>query len=148
MKRATAYRNSRTDPARVRQLTDATTVKDGEAPEWTTAMFARAVARKGLLSLRIDAEVIKWFKARCPDISRAWTHCCGPTWKPTSEITASRRLEVLAVELDLLHAVPFIDLEAVSQAHARAPADIVGLGGAADVAEQDGVERLAAGGCT
>ena len=66
MKRATASRNSRTDPARVRQLTDATTVKDGEAPEWTTAMFARAVARKGLLSLRIDAEVIKWFKAQGP----------------------------------------------------------------------------------
>ena len=40
--------------------------------EWTPAMFARAVARKGLqpvpkktlLSLRIDADVIDWFKAQ------------------------------------------------------------------------------------
>jgi uncharacterized protein (DUF4415 family) len=50
----------------VRQLTDANMVKDGDAPEWTPEMFARAVARKGLmpvpikalLSLRIDADVI------------------------------------------------------------------------------------------
>jgi uncharacterized protein (DUF4415 family) len=56
---------------RVRQLTDANLVKDGDAPEWTPEMFARAVARKGLkpaprkalLSLRIDADVIAWFKA-------------------------------------------------------------------------------------
>ena len=47
-------------------------VKDGDAPEWTPAMFARAVAREGLkpvpkkslLSLRIDADVIDWFKAQ------------------------------------------------------------------------------------
>jgi uncharacterized protein (DUF4415 family) len=57
---------------RVRQLTDANMVKDGDAPEWTPEMFARAVARKGLkpvprkalLSLRIDADVIDWFKAQ------------------------------------------------------------------------------------
>ncbi len=72
MKRATTSRKSRTDLSRVRQLTDATMVKDGDAPEWTPAMFARAVARKGLkpvpkkvlLSLRIDADVIDWFKAQ------------------------------------------------------------------------------------
>jgi uncharacterized protein (DUF4415 family) len=57
---------------RVRQLTDANMVKDGDAPEWTPEMFARAVARKGLkpiprkalLSLRIDADVIEWFRAQ------------------------------------------------------------------------------------
>jgi uncharacterized protein (DUF4415 family) len=57
---------------RVRQLTDANMVKDGDAAEWTPEMFARAVARKGLkpvpkkalLSLRIDADVIDWFKAQ------------------------------------------------------------------------------------
>jgi uncharacterized protein (DUF4415 family) len=57
---------------RVRQLTDANMVKDGDAPEWTPEMFARAVARKGLkpvprkalLSLRIDADVINWFRAQ------------------------------------------------------------------------------------
>jgi uncharacterized protein (DUF4415 family) len=47
-------------------------VKDGDAPEWTPAMFARAVVRRGLkpvpkkalLSLRVDADVIDWFKAQ------------------------------------------------------------------------------------
>jgi uncharacterized protein (DUF4415 family) len=72
MKRATTSRKSRTDLSRVRQLIDANMVKDGDAPEWTPAMFARAVARKGLkpvpkkvlLSLRIDADVIEWFKSQ------------------------------------------------------------------------------------
>ncbi|MGA2777669.1 MAG: BrnA antitoxin family protein [Steroidobacteraceae bacterium] len=72
MKRVTTSRKSRTDLSRVRHLTDAPMVKDGDAPEWTPAMFARAVARKGLkpvakktlLSLRIDADVIDWFKAQ------------------------------------------------------------------------------------
>jgi len=47
-------------------------VKDGDAPAWTPGLFACAVARKGLkpvpkktlLSLRIDADVIDWFKAQ------------------------------------------------------------------------------------
>jgi len=47
-------------------------VRDGDAPEWMPAMFARAVARQGLkpvprkalLSLRIDADVIEWFRAQ------------------------------------------------------------------------------------
>ena len=56
----------------MRQLTDANLVRDGDAPERTPEMFARAVARKGLkpvprkalLSLRIDVDVIDWFKAQ------------------------------------------------------------------------------------
>jgi uncharacterized protein (DUF4415 family) len=72
MKHATTSRKSRTDLPRVRKLTDATVVKDGDAAEWTPTMFARAVARKGLqpvskkalLSLRIDADVIEWFKSQ------------------------------------------------------------------------------------
>lgn len=72
MKRASTSRKSRTDLQRVRQLTDKNMVKDGDAPGWTPEMFARAVARKGLkavpkktlLSLRIDADVIDWFKAQ------------------------------------------------------------------------------------
>jgi uncharacterized protein (DUF4415 family) len=72
MKRDSTSRKSRTDLRRVRQLTDANMVRDGDAPEWTPEMFARAVARKGLkpvprkalLSLRIDADVIDWFKAQ------------------------------------------------------------------------------------
>jgi uncharacterized protein (DUF4415 family) len=72
MKRAITSRKSRTDLHRVRQLTDATMVRDRDAPEWTPEMFGRAVARKGLkpvprkalLSLRVDADVIEWFKAQ------------------------------------------------------------------------------------
>jgi uncharacterized protein (DUF4415 family) len=72
MKRAATSRKSQTNMRRVRQLTDANMVKDGDAPEWTPEMFARAVARKGLkpvprkalLSLRIDADVINWFRAQ------------------------------------------------------------------------------------
>jgi uncharacterized protein (DUF4415 family) len=72
MKRDSTSRKSRTDPRRLRQLTDANMVRDSDAPEWTPEMFVRAVARKGLkpvprkalLSLRIDADVIDWFKAQ------------------------------------------------------------------------------------
>ena len=47
-------------------------VRDGDAPEWTLQMFAKAVARKGLtpvpkkslLSLRVDSDVIDWFKSQ------------------------------------------------------------------------------------
>ena len=53
-------------------MTDANMVKGGDAPEWTPEMFARAVVRKGLkqvpkkalLSLRIDSDVVEWFKAQ------------------------------------------------------------------------------------
>lgn len=49
-------------------------MRDGEAPEWTPEMFGRAVARKGLkpvpakmlLSLRVDRDVVEWFKAQGP----------------------------------------------------------------------------------
>lgn len=43
---------------------------DADAPAWTPEMFARAIVRKGLkpattkslVSLRIDADVLAWFK--------------------------------------------------------------------------------------
>ncbi len=70
MKRASTSRKSQTSLRRLRKTPDANIVRDGEAPEWTPEMFARAVARKGLkpvpkkalLSLRIDADVIDWFR--------------------------------------------------------------------------------------
>jgi uncharacterized protein (DUF4415 family) len=70
MKRASTSRKSSTDLSRVRKIVDADIVRDGDAPEWNPQMFARAVARKGLkaapkkalLSLRIDSDVIEWFK--------------------------------------------------------------------------------------
>ncbi len=72
MKRASTSRKSRTDLARVRSLPYNGIVRDGDAPEWTPQMFAKAVARKGLkpvprkslLSLRVDSDVIDWFKSQ------------------------------------------------------------------------------------
>ena len=69
MKRTTGPRKSQTHPRRVRKMLD-TDVRGGDAPRWTPESFARAVARKGLrpvpkktlLSLRIDSDVIDWFK--------------------------------------------------------------------------------------
>ena len=71
MKRASTSRKSRTDLTRLRKLSDAAIVRDRDAPAWTPAMFARAVARQGLkpvpkkvlLSLRVDADVVDWFRA-------------------------------------------------------------------------------------
>lgn len=72
MKRASTSRKSRTDLHKLRTLDDAKIVHDGDAPEWTPEQFARAVARKGLkpiqrktlLSLRVDADVVEWFRAQ------------------------------------------------------------------------------------
>lgn len=72
MKRASTSRKSRTDLTRLRKLSDAAIVRDRDAPAWTPAMFARAVARQGLkpvpkkvlLSLRVDADVVDWFRSQ------------------------------------------------------------------------------------
>jgi uncharacterized protein (DUF4415 family) len=55
-------------------MSDAAIVRDGDSPEWTPEMFARAVVRKGLkpvpkkslLSLRVDEDVVAWFRAQGP----------------------------------------------------------------------------------
>jgi len=70
MKRASTARKSSSNLTRVRKTIDVDIVRGGGAPKWTPEMFARAVARKGLktvprktlLSLRIDSDVIEWFK--------------------------------------------------------------------------------------
>ena len=70
MKRVSTSRKSLTKLSRVRKAIDADVVRDANAPGWTPEMFARAVARKGLkavpkkalLSLRIDSDVIEWFR--------------------------------------------------------------------------------------
>lgn len=72
MKRASTSRKSQTSLSRLRKMTDSAVVRDGDAPEWTPEMFARAIARKGLkpipkkalLSLRIDSDVIDWFRSQ------------------------------------------------------------------------------------
>ena len=53
-------------------MKDTDIVIDRDAPVWTPDMFARAVVRKGLepaprkalLSLRIDKDVLQWFRAQ------------------------------------------------------------------------------------
>jgi uncharacterized protein (DUF4415 family) len=70
MKRASTSRKLSTKLPKIRKTIDADIVRDADAPEWTPEMFARAVARKGLkpvpkkalLSLRIDSDVIEWFR--------------------------------------------------------------------------------------
>ena len=74
MKRASTSRKSRTNLAALRKRKDESIVRDGDAPAWTPEMFARAVARqalksvprKSLLSLRIDSDVIEWFRSQGP----------------------------------------------------------------------------------
>src|SRR6516164_2427326 len=70
VKRASTSRKSSTKPSKARKTIDVDIVRDADAPPWTPEMFARAVARKGLkpvpkkalLSLRIDSDVIEWFR--------------------------------------------------------------------------------------
>ncbi len=72
MKRASTSRRSRTDRRKLRTLGDADIVRDGDAPEWTPEQFAKAVARKRLkpiprktlLSLRVDSDVVAWFRSQ------------------------------------------------------------------------------------
>ncbi len=71
MKKLTTLEKSQTDWKRV----DAMESKDidfSDVPEVSTEMFARAVVRRGLKSvrrktqvtLRVDAEVLEWYKAQ------------------------------------------------------------------------------------
>ena len=62
---------SQTDWARVDAMTDED-IDLSDAPEMTPEMFARAIVRRGLkpvarkaqITLRIDSEVLDWFRAR------------------------------------------------------------------------------------
>jgi uncharacterized protein (DUF4415 family) len=70
MKRTSTSRKSSTRLSTLRKTIDTDIVRDAGAPPWTPEMFARAVARKGLkpvpkkalLSLRVDSDVIEWFR--------------------------------------------------------------------------------------
>jgi uncharacterized protein (DUF4415 family) len=74
MKSATSSRKSRTDWGRLATMKDEEIVIDADAPAWTPEMFARAIVRKGLkpattkslVSLRIDTDVLAWFKKQGP----------------------------------------------------------------------------------
>jgi uncharacterized protein (DUF4415 family) len=72
MKRASSSRKSASDLKRLAALKDSEIVVDDDAPAWTPEMFARAVVRRGLaaprtktlLSLRVDSDVVEWFRAQ------------------------------------------------------------------------------------
>ncbi len=72
MKRKRSSKGSQTDWARIDAMKDEDIVIDKDAPAWTPEMFAHAVWRKGLkpipkkalVSLRIDEDVLAWFRAQ------------------------------------------------------------------------------------
>jgi len=72
MKLASTSRKSRTDLKRLKSMKDSEIIIDKDAPAWTPEMFARAMVRKGLkpvrtkslLSLRIDSDVLAWFRTQ------------------------------------------------------------------------------------
>jgi len=72
MKRVSSSGKSASDLKRLAALKDPEIVIDDDAPEWTPEMFARAVVRRGLaepprktlLSLRVDSDVVEWFRAQ------------------------------------------------------------------------------------
>ncbi len=69
MKKPTTSRKSRTDWRRLDALKDSK-IDLSDTPELTPAMFARAVVRRGLkpvvrkklLTLRIDSDVVEWYR--------------------------------------------------------------------------------------
>lgn len=74
MKHVSTSRKSKTDLKRLKSMKDSDIVIDRDAPAWAPEMFARAIVRKGLepvprkslLSLRIDSDVLEWFRAKGP----------------------------------------------------------------------------------
>jgi uncharacterized protein (DUF4415 family) len=72
MKRKRTSKVSQTDWARIDAMKDEDIIIDRDAPLFTPEMFATAVWRKGLkpipkkalVSLRIDADVLEWFRAQ------------------------------------------------------------------------------------
>lgn len=73
-KRKLSSARSQTDFARLGRRRDDEIVIDDDAPEWQPEDFARAVWRRGLkpiprkvlLSLRLDSDVVDWFRAQGP----------------------------------------------------------------------------------
>ncbi|MGH8566143.1 MAG: BrnA antitoxin family protein, partial [Gammaproteobacteria bacterium] len=72
MKHVSTSRKSETDIKRLKSLKETNIVIGNDALAWTPEMFARAIVRKGLkpvprkslLSLRIDSDVLEWFRAK------------------------------------------------------------------------------------
>ncbi len=73
MKKSATSRKSRTDWKRVDALKDER-IDFSDTPELTPEMFARAIVRRGLkpvprkaqLTIRIDRDVLEWYKKQGP----------------------------------------------------------------------------------
>jgi uncharacterized protein (DUF4415 family) len=74
MKQTSSSKTSKTDWARVRGMKDKDIKRSSEHPEADVKHIVRGIARQGLkpvsgktsISLRVDANVLKWFKAQGP----------------------------------------------------------------------------------
>src|SRR5258708_5966790 len=74
VRRLPSSRTSKTDWSRVRGMKDKDIKKSAEHPEANVKHIVRGIARQGLkplsgktsISLRVDAEVLEWFKAQGP----------------------------------------------------------------------------------
>lgn len=74
MKRPSSSRTSKTDWVRVRGMKDRDIKRTTEHPEADVKHIVRGIARQGLkpasgkksISLRVDADVLEWFKAQGP----------------------------------------------------------------------------------
>lgn len=74
MKRQSSSKISRTDLERVRRMKDKDIVRSAEHPETDVRHIVRGIVRRGLkpvpgkasISLRVDADVLEWFKAQGP----------------------------------------------------------------------------------
>src|SRR6266545_3522638 len=72
MKHASSSRKSASELKRLKALKDSDIVVDEDAPAWSPEMFARAIVKRGLdtprakqlLSLRVDSDVLEWFRAQ------------------------------------------------------------------------------------
>ena len=72
MKRVSSSPKLASDLKRLATQRDSAIVVDVDAPAWTPEMFARAVVKRGLdspptktlLSLRVDSDVVEWFRAQ------------------------------------------------------------------------------------
>ena len=72
MKRTSSSRKSESDIKRLKALKDSDIIVDDDAPAWSPERFARAIVKRGLaaprakqlLSLRVDSDVVEWFRAQ------------------------------------------------------------------------------------
>ena len=74
MKKRSSSQASKTDWPRVRAMRDSDLKRSAEHPEADLKHIVRGIVRQGLkpvssktsISLRVDADVLKWFKAQGP----------------------------------------------------------------------------------